>query len=103
MGEWKTVFEDEVEGRLVTVRVYETEQDEDEDDGLPMRVVATPVDDYEDGPEQSEEGQTLATKPKVADGPITLEPSTLDDLEEGLIEVGFSPKAAAWIAEKIPE
>lgn len=103
MGEWKTVFEDEVEGRLVIVRVYENEHDEDGDDGLPMRVVAAPIDNHADEPEEPKDGQTLVARPKMAGGPITLEPSTLDDLEEGLIEVGFSPKAAAWIVDKVPE
>jgi hypothetical protein len=31
MGEWKTVYEDEVEEHWVTVKVYESEDDKDED------------------------------------------------------------------------
>jgi hypothetical protein len=37
MGEWKTVYADEVEGRWVTLKVYETENDEDGDEGLAVR------------------------------------------------------------------
>jgi hypothetical protein len=31
MGEWKTVYEDKVEERWVTLKVYESEDDGDED------------------------------------------------------------------------
>jgi hypothetical protein len=33
---------------------------------------------------------------------ITLEPDTVEDLEEELIEIGFSPEAAKWIVSKVP-
>ena len=33
---------------------------------------------------------------------ITLEPYSLEDLEGELMEVGFSPEAAAQIASKVP-
>ena len=33
MGEWNTVYEDEVEGRWVTVKVYASDDDEDGDEG----------------------------------------------------------------------
>jgi hypothetical protein len=38
MGEWKTVYEDEVEGRWVTLKAYETE--DDEDGGMTVRLSA---------------------------------------------------------------
>ena len=38
MGEWKTVFEDEVEGRLVTVKLYESAVVEDQDESAALRV-----------------------------------------------------------------
>jgi hypothetical protein len=38
---------------------------------------------------------------KVADGSFTLEPDPVEDLEEELIETGFSPEAAAWIVRKV--
>jgi hypothetical protein len=37
MGEWRTVYEDEVEERWVTVKVYESEGDKDEDEGPAAR------------------------------------------------------------------
>jgi hypothetical protein len=39
---------------------------------------------------------------KLADSSITLEPDPVEDLEEELIEIGFSPEAAAWIVRKVP-
>jgi hypothetical protein len=103
MGGWIAVFEDEVEGRLVTVKVYGSDHDEDGDDCLPMRAMVTPIDGYEDGPEQGEDGQALVATTKAAASLITFEPDTLEDLEESLIEIGFSPKAAAWIIDKVSE
>jgi hypothetical protein len=52
MGGWIAVFEDEVEGRLVTVKVYGSDHDDHGNESLPMRAMVTPIDDYEDGPEQ---------------------------------------------------
>lgn len=57
-----------------------------------MRVMVIATDD---------EGKTLAAGTKAALDFITLEPSTLDDLEEELIEVGFTPKAASWIVNRV--
>ena len=39
MGEWRTVFEEEVEGRLVTVKIYQSEDtaDDDGDEGPAVR------------------------------------------------------------------
>ena len=45
MGEWKTVYEDEVEERWVTVKVYETEDNMDGDEGPAVRVTAAPIED----------------------------------------------------------
>jgi hypothetical protein len=103
MGEWKTVFEDEVEGRLVTVRVYESEDAGDEDEGIAVRVLTTSIQDYAGALEQNEDGQTLIASPQVTGAPITLEPATLDDLEEELTEVGFSREAAALVVSKVPQ
>ena len=48
MGGWKTVFEDEVEGRLVTVKVYESKEPEDQHEAPAVRVTTTFLDAYED-------------------------------------------------------
>jgi hypothetical protein len=103
MGEWKTVYEDEVEERWVTVKVYESEDDEDGDDDPVVRVTITPIDDVEGELEQNEHGQRPVAKATAADRAITLEPDPVEDLEEELIEIGFSPEAAAWIVRKVPE
>jgi hypothetical protein len=95
MGEWKTVYEDEVEERWVTLKVYEGEDDNSDEDPV-VRVTVAPIEDAE----QDEGGQ----KPSAAveDNSITLEPDPVEDLEEELIEIGFSPVAAAWIVRKVP-
>ena len=58
MGEWTTVYEDEIEGRLVTLKVYRSDQaaDEDGDDDPAIRVTTTSaegsasvVEDDQDG------------------------------------------------------
>jgi hypothetical protein len=36
------------------------------------------------------------------DKSITLDPDAIDDLEDELIEIGFSPAAVAWIVGKVP-
>ena len=100
MGEWKTVYEDEVEERWVTVKVYESEGDMAGDEGPVVRVTAVPIDDDEGGLELDEDRQTPSAE--AADISITLEPDPVKDLEEELIEIGFSPVAAAWIAGKVP-
>ncbi len=92
MGEWKTVYEDEVEERWVTLKVYEDDGDEDPI----VRVTVLPLEDAE----QDEGGQNPAAV--AEDSSITLEPDPVEDLEEELIEIGFSPVAAAWIVGKVP-
>jgi hypothetical protein len=42
MGEWKVVYQDEVEGRWVTLKVYESENDEDGEDAPVVRVTVAP-------------------------------------------------------------
>jgi hypothetical protein len=103
MGEWKTVYEDEVEERWVTVKVYESEDDEDGDEDPVVRVTITPIGDVEGVLERNESLQTPVAEAKAADRSITLEPDPVEDLEEELIEIGFSPEAAAWILRKVPE
>jgi hypothetical protein len=102
MGEWKTVYEDEVEGRPVAIKVYESEDAEDEDEGIAVRVVTTFIRDDEGALEQNDDGQTLIASPASVGTPITLEPAMLDDLEEELREVGFSDEAAAQIVSRVP-
>ena len=96
MGEWKTVYEDEVEERWVTLKVYEGEDDDGGNDDPVVRITVAPIEDAE----QDSGGQ----KPnaEAEDNSITLEPDPIDDLEEELIEIGFSPVAAAWIVGKVP-
>lgn len=103
MGEWNTVFEGEVEGRLVTVKVYQsTDEGDREDDGGPaVRVTTTSVDDYP-GILEEEDGDTLLVEREEAGRLVTLEPYSLNDLEGELMEVGFSPEAAATIVRKVP-
>jgi hypothetical protein len=103
MGEWKTVYEDEVEERWVTVKVYESEDDEDGDEGPVVRVTAAPIGDVEGELKQKENVPTSVAGTDVADRSITLEPDPVEDLEEELIEIGFSPEAAAWIMRKASE
>jgi hypothetical protein len=103
MGEWKTVYEDEVEERWITVKVYESEDDEDGDEDPVVRVTITPIDDVEGRLEQDGTVQTPVAEADAADRSITLEPDPIEDLEEELIEIGFSPEAAAWIVRKVPE
>lgn len=102
MGAWNTVFEDEVEGRLVTVKVYESDEPEDQDEAPAVRVTTTFLDAYEDTLEPTQDIHAPIRVPEVAGRTITLEPSSLDDLEGELIEVGFRPEAAVSIVSKIP-
>jgi hypothetical protein len=95
MGEWKTVYEDEVEERWVTLKVYEGEDDDGDEDPV-VRVTVAPIESLE----QEEDGQNPATG---AEGSlITLEPDPVEDLEEELLEIGFSQVAADWIVSKVP-
>jgi hypothetical protein len=100
MGEWKTVYEDEVEERWVTLKVYEGEDGNDE--GPIVRVTAAPIEDDQGDLKHDEDGPTPIAGADAADSSITLEPDPVEDLEEELIEVGFSPEAAAWIVSKVP-
>ena len=104
MGEWATVYEDEIEGRLVTLKVYHSDQaaDDDGDDGPAIRVTTTSVEDYSSALDEDKDADTLLVEREVTARPITLEPYSLEDLEGELMEVGFSPEAAAQIASKVP-
>jgi hypothetical protein len=98
MGEWKTVYQDEVEGRWVTLKVYESEDDEGGDDDPVARVTAVPVENVE----QNEDRQEPVAETDADDNSITLDPDAVEDFEEELSEIGFSPEAAAWIVSKVP-
>jgi hypothetical protein len=92
MGNWKTVYEDEVEERWVRLTVYEDDGDEDP----VVRVTVAPIEDVEQGKGGQKPGA------EAEGNSITLEPDPVEDLEEELIEIGFSPVAAAWIVGKVP-
>ena len=98
MGEWKTVHADEVEGCWVTLRTYESEDAEDEDDDPVVRVTVAALEDGE----QNEAGQTPVTRADADDNSITLDPDAVENLEEELIEIGFSSEAVAWFVGKGP-
>ena len=99
MGEWKTVFGGEVEGRPVMVKVYDSEDDETEDGEPAVCVTTVPIGDGARALERNE--QASIAGPEEA-GSITLDPATLADLEEELIEVRFSSEAAARIIRTVP-
>ena len=103
MGEWTTVYEDEIEGRLVTVKVYQSDEvvAEDQNEGPAVRITTTSVDEYP-GVLEEVDGDDLLIEREETRRLITLEPYSLDDLEGELMEVGFSPEAAAQIASKVP-
>jgi hypothetical protein len=98
MSEWKTVYEDEVEGRWVTLKVYESEDEEDGDDSPVVRVTVTPLENVE----QNEDRPEPVAGAEAGGISITLDPDDVEDLEEELIEIGFSPEAATWIVSKVP-
>ncbi|WP_201835778.1 hypothetical protein [Microvirga zambiensis] len=105
MGEWATVYEDEIEGQLVTLKVYRSDQeadDDDGDDGPAIRVTTTSAEEYPSALEADKDADTLLLERELTKRPITLEPYSLEDLEGELMEVGFSPEAAAQIASKVP-
>jgi len=103
MGEWKTVYEDEVEGSWVTLKAYESEDDEEEDDDGPVvRVTVAPVDDEAGEPKPTGDEPKPVSEADEDDKSITLDPDAIDDLEDELIEIGFSPAAVAWIVGKVP-
>jgi len=97
MGEWKTVYADEVEGRWVILKVYETEIDEDGDKGVAVRATVAPGRTAEQDNEQKP-----PTEADAEDSSITLDPDQVGDLEEELVEIGFSAEAAARIVGKVP-
>ena len=98
MGELKTIDDDEVEGRWVTLKVYESDNAEDGDDEPVVRVTVAPMENAE----ANEGGQKLMTGTDGDDNSITLDPDMIEDLEEELTEIGFSAQAADWIISKIP-
>ncbi|MBA1159118.1 hypothetical protein [Microvirga mediterraneensis] len=102
MGEWNTIFDGEVEGRQVAVKVYRSsiEADQEDDEGPAVRVTTTSIDEFPGGPE--DDGNTLLVQRQETARFVTLEPYSLDDLEGELMEVGFSPEAATTIARKVP-
>src|SRR5690349_19027305 len=102
MGAWNTVFEDEVEGRLVTVKLYESNEPEDQDEAPTVRVITTFLDAYEGAAEPANDGETRVEASEVAGRTVTLEPYSFEDLEGELIEIGFRPEAAVSIVGKIP-
>jgi hypothetical protein len=67
-----------------------------------VRVTAASIEDAETELEPKEDGQTPIAEAEAEDNSITLEPDPVEDLEEELIEIGFSPKTAAWIVGKVP-
>ena len=99
----ETVYEDEVEEHWVTLKVYENEDDEDGDDGPVVRVTVAPIADETGEMEQRGDGLEPAAGRDADDNSITPDPEAVEDLEEELIEVGFSPEAATWIVSKVPE
>ena len=103
MGEWKTVYEDEIEERWVTLKVYEREDDEDGDEGPVVRVTVAPIADEANEPEQMGNEPMPVSKADADDNSITLDPDAVEDLNEELIEIGFSPEAVRWIVSKVPE
>ena len=103
MGEWKTVYEDEVEERWVTLKVYESEDDEDGDEGPVVRVTVAPIADEAGEPEQLGAKPMPGSEADAEDNSITLDPDAVEDLEEELLEIGFSAEAAKWIVSKVPE
>ena len=103
MGEWKKVYEDEVEGRWVTLKVYEGEDDDEEDDDGPVvRVTVAPNDEVGELERMGDKPKTVS-EADADDKSITLNPDAVNDLEEELNELGFSPEAVRWIVNKVPE
>ena len=103
MGEWKTVYEDEVEERWVTLKVYESEDAEDGDEGPVVRVTVVAIADEANEPEQMGNKPLPVSEADAEDNSITLDPDAVEDLEEELIEIGFSSEAAKWIVSTVPE
>jgi hypothetical protein len=89
MGEWKAVFDGEVEGRPVMVKVYDSEDDEADDGEPAVRVTTVPIGDGASALDRNE--QAPLARPEEA-GSIILDPATFADLEEELIENGVQPR-----------
>jgi hypothetical protein len=83
-------------GALVTLKVYENE--ENGGDAAVVRVTVAPMQNVE----LNEDGHKPATRADADDNSITLDPNAVEDLEEELIEIGFSSEAATWIVGKVP-
>ena len=94
----ETVYEDEVEGHWVTLKVYESENDEDEDDDRFVHVTVAPIEHAE----PNEAGQKPVTGADADDNSINLDPDLVEDLKEELIKIGLSPEAATWIVGTVP-
>ena len=74
--------------------------DDEDDDGPVFRLTVAPIDDE---PEQMGDEPEPIAEPDAEDNSITLDPDAIEDLEEELIEIGFSPEAVRWILSKVPE
>jgi hypothetical protein len=83
------------------VKVYQSDEVTDGNEDPAVRVTTTSAVDYH-GVLEEEDGDTLLVEWEDAGRLITLELYSLDDLERELMEVGFSPEAAATIASKVP-
>ncbi len=77
-GEWKIVFDGEVEGCPVVVKVYDSEDNESEAGEPAVRVTTVPIGDGASALERNE--RTPLSGPEVA-GSIILDPAIFDDLE----------------------
>ncbi|MBQ0820455.1 hypothetical protein KBI52_09590 [Microvirga sp. HBU67558] len=98
MGEWKTVYADEVERRWVTLKIYDSEDAADGDNEPLVRVTVAPMENAD----ANEGGQKPMAGADADDNSITLDPDMIEDLEEELTEIGFSSQATDWIISKIP-
>jgi hypothetical protein len=101
MGEWKIVFDGKVEERPVTIKVFESNDTEDQGDGITVRVLTTSIRDDEPALEQNGNGLLPIADPTGTGTPITLEPADLDDLVAELLEIGFSHEAATQIVSEV--
>ena len=81
------------------VKVYDSEDDETEDEESAVRVTTVPIGDGARALERNEQVPPAGREEACS---LTLDPATFDDLEEELIEVGFSPEAAARIVCTVP-
>jgi hypothetical protein len=98
MGERKIIVDGEIEGPPV-VKVYNVEDDNAKNGEPAVHVTTVPIGDGASTLERNE--QVPPAGPEEACS-LTLDPATFDDLEEELIEVGFSPEAATRIVSTVP-